>query len=68
VDTSAPSRASLTLDPNDYKGTWHGLGTYPFSNGYVSVTLDNSGADTNPMHGAIAGPIHVTCYEPGPND
>lgn len=59
--TSAPQLAYLAVQQADFRGTWHGLGTYTFTAGQISVNLDNSGTYLAMEQGVIAGPVRAAC-------
>jgi len=58
---SAPQLAYLAVQQADFRGTWHGLGTYMFTAGQICLTLDNSGTYLAMEQGVIAGPVRATC-------
>lgn len=44
-------------------GTWVSVGTYPVSEGGISIHLDNSGNTANGDHLGI-GQVRVSCHTP----
>ena len=58
---SAPQLAYLAVRQADFRGTWHGLGTYTFTAGQICVTLDNSGTYLAMERGVLAGPVRAAC-------